>query len=127
MRFLAINRVWFLARCLALAGMFLQAWIFTGHVVSLGAASMGGTAVVDGVAHAVGHDHGGKQETPAQKKARGCPICAGLAALDFAAPLKEAALISPSQTTAHFVSSIEVFLLDRKPQRFFNRGPPIAA
>ena len=110
---------------LAIAGSLLNAWVLTGHTISVVSRQLSSTGAV-GIADC--RHHGAPSQGtghPAQDK--GCPICSGLVALDLALLGKTIPLTRPSPQASVVETSRLASVVDHRPTRILNRGPPLVA
>ena len=109
---------------LAILGVLLNAWVLTFHSVSLATAGLTGSSAVLHCAH---HEAGDRAKTTHQSKGNGCPVCAGLTALDLAVLAQP--VLAQGQMPLATVSreAFLSFVLDHLPFKIFNRGPPLFA
>lgn len=109
---------------LAVLGAALNAWVLTVHVTSLALTSMRADGVVICGQKRIGTNpwSGDGKSVPRKH----CPICSGLAVLHIGV-LTDAGLSIPSRAASMLVESetMVAYVLDRRPDRLLNRGPPL--
>lgn len=120
-----IQRFRVLVGAFAILGAALNAWVLAVHITSVALTSMranGGAIVIcgqSGTRTAPWSDDG--KSVPR----RHCPICSGLAALHFGVLSNPGLDVPLRATSMRVVSETAVaHVLDRRPDRLLNRGPP---
>ncbi|MBS0251984.1 MAG: hypothetical protein JSR78_13070 [Proteobacteria bacterium] len=107
---------------LAILGAALNAWVLSVHLTSVALTSMRADVVICGQKRAATAPWSGDGKSIPRNH---CPICSGLAVLHIGV-LTDAGLGIPSRTAPMLVVSetMVAYVLDRRPDRLLNRGPP---
>ncbi|MGO4685006.1 DUF2946 family protein [Hyphomicrobium sp. 2TAF46] len=112
---------------LAVLGALLNAWVLTVHITSVALAQLQPSAGDIVICHKGSlkyvADTGAPDEKPASQKS--CPICSGLAALDFGIASEPLLHVAPMAVGGVQISNTsDELVADHRPEQILNRGPP---